>query len=1310
MKSINNICCFLSFLLALVLVRQSSAADLSSAQNRVAVMSQIVINEFLALNDSLNADEDGDYSDWIELYNIGPTSVDLTGWYITDDPAVRNGWQFPSLELGAQDHLLIWASGKDRRTGDFLHTNFKLKNEGEFVGLYDPTQAVMDTITFGLQTTNVSLARIPDGSGTFKLTNYPTPGETNRDKDTSQNSITLTSPNGGESWVVGSNHDITWSVSESVASVILEFSSDNGGNWNTIVSSTQNDGLYSWLLPDALSNGCLVRIIDATDRDPSDVSDGVFSLVARANVERFAVFELVLSTNKTYENPYQQVSVQATFLCPNGSKTIPGFWDGGNTWRIRFSPDIIGDWTFSTTSNDPDLITNGGFTCVSSTRKGGIMAMGQHPLHFQYQDGTPFWWFGETCWAAFSSNVSEALNSQTFQEYIDVRAGQGFNYLHGDLLFGANEGGAPFVGGVGNQVNPSFWQEVDRRVQYMNNKSMTVGLVLAWKYDDEDTSSNWIDFSDQQSRKNYCQYIAARYSAYNGVWILSGEYDEAPSLDPNSDAEWRELAYAVRDNDPHDRMMAIHGTELVENFADENWMSFGDYMQYDGDLHSGILDARDHAKPVVNAEDNGYFLEDKDGDGVPDSKYGNNLEDFRHALWDIAMAGGYFVTGFQSTYLGGMCDPGTFNVNDSKNDPAEDQISNIITFFSAVKWWEFLPSDSLVTGPGIHYCLSDFVGSYLVYVRGTTNTVQLNLVEVTTHEYAICCFDPRTGSWTDLPVQVSSTAVQLTTLDDQDWAFVIQKRPSTLTVTSPNGSEKWIVGSNHDITWSPGTGIDQVRLELSTDNSSNWTIIAVSTANDGSYNWTIPAVISNSCLIRISTTLNGVLLDVSDDVFSIVTPLPASLTITSPNGGERWVVNSLRNLKWNWTGIIVKVKLEYTTTGGANWVVIDDTTTNDGDKMWKVANTVSSTCQVRVSAVGDTTVNDASDSDFSIVGESPYNGNVVINEFLATNDSLNADEDGDYEDWLELYNLNTVMVDLSGYYLTDEPMNPYKWQLPTVLLGSHEYLLIWASNKNRTGVDSLHTNFKLNAAGDFLGLFDPLGAALDTLTFGTQTANVSLARIPDGSGAFQTTDVPTPAAKNHSQSVSVELAYFTVSRIDGNQVVLEWRIGSETSVNGFYIERRFQNQEFSQIGFIRGRNTTANPKVYTFVDCVPEEGVYSYRLKQVDFDGTFKYSSEMMADVLLPRVFTIEPNYPNPFNGTTTISFYCPSNSYSEVRIYNLQGELLRTLFNGNLNMGQKRMNWDGTDQHGTVVASGIYFIRISVVEQTKLIKAIYLK
>jgi len=154
--------------------------------NRDLPEAKLVINEFLALNTSAGGirDEDRELEGWIELYNPGEQSVDLTGWSLTDDEGVPDQWIFPNILLGAKQHLVVFTSGKDRRTpvaGGRLHTNFKLGADGEFLGLYsaDSPRRLASGISprYPSQRNEFSYGR--DTAGEWRYFSTPTPGSAN---------------------------------------------------------------------------------------------------------------------------------------------------------------------------------------------------------------------------------------------------------------------------------------------------------------------------------------------------------------------------------------------------------------------------------------------------------------------------------------------------------------------------------------------------------------------------------------------------------------------------------------------------------------------------------------------------------------------------------------------------------------------------------------------------------------------------------------------------------------------------------------------------------------------------------------------------------------------------------------------------------------------------------------------------------------------------------------------------------------------------------------------------------------------------
>lgn len=146
---------------------------------------------------------------------------------------------------------------------------------------------------------------------------------------------------------------------------------------------------------------------------------------------------------------------------------------------------------------------------------------------------------------------------------------------------------------------------------------------------------------------------------------------------------------------------------------------------------------------------------------------------------------------------------------------------------------------------------------------------------------------------------------------------------------------------------------------------------------------------------------------------------------------------------------------------------------------------------------------------------------VAINEVMASNTSTIADEDGSYEDWVELYNYGTTPVDLTGYGLTDNPAVPFKWVFPAVTMQPGTYLMVWNSDKNRTVPGQpLHTNWKISTSGETIVLTKPDTTIADQAPATALEDNVSIGRQPNGTGAWLFFYTATPGAANTGQGLT----------------------------------------------------------------------------------------------------------------------------------------------------------------------------------------------
>lgn len=146
-------------------------------------------------------------------------------------------------------------------------------------------------------------------------------------------------------------------------------------------------------------------------------------------------------------------------------------------------------------------------------------------------------------------------------------------------------------------------------------------------------------------------------------------------------------------------------------------------------------------------------------------------------------------------------------------------------------------------------------------------------------------------------------------------------------------------------------------------------------------------------------------------------------------------------------------------------------------------------------------------------------GDLVINEFMASNDATQADQDDEYDDWIELYNNTNSDIDVSGYFLSDDAEDPMQWEIPDgTVISANGYLMIWADNDEEQ--ESLHANFKLSASSESVILSDTDGSILDEVSYSDQTTDISYGRFPNGTGDFRVMN-PTFGTENNSDALSV---------------------------------------------------------------------------------------------------------------------------------------------------------------------------------------------
>lgn len=193
-------------------------------------------------------------------------------------------------------------------------------------------------------------------------------------------------------------------------------------------------------------------------------------------------------------------------------------------------------------------------------------------------------------------------------------------------------------------------------------------------------------------------------------------------------------------------------------------------------------------------------------------------------------------------------------------------------------------------------------------------------------------------------------------------------------------------------------------------------------------------------------------------------------------------------------------------------------------------------------------------------------------------------------------------------------------------------------------------------------------------------------------------------SKPRVNPVPVELAKFTVE-VKNDIVEIYWVTSTEINNYGFVIERKNEKNNWNEVGFVKGNGTTSLKHEYTFLDqnLVPGN-LYTYRLKQVDNNGSFKYSQEIQIDYS-PVRFMLYQNYPNPFNPKTTIRYQISQEVNVRLQIFDLSGKRVDILKNEKQQPGIYSIEWDATE-----FSSGLYFIRLDTGDFTEMKKGLLLK
>ena len=581
---------------------------------------------------------------------------------------------------------------------------------------------------------------------------------------------------------------------------------------------------------------------------------------------------------------------------------------------------------------------------------------------------------------------------------------------------------------------------------------------------------------------------------------------------------------------------------------------------------------------------------------------------------------------------------------------------------------------------------------------------------------------------------------------------------NSVTVSAPDGGEHWVIGTNQNITWtSQNVSNVKIEISTN-NGTSWTTVVASVPATPGSYAYTVPNTPSGLCLVKVSDVTNSAVSDVSNGTFTIsnqtsaydwevvTSPVTTDLTAVSiVNTQVAWICGNagvvLRSLDngttWSKVTNVTGNPDLYSISGiSSTTAIVGDGSGNiwrtiDGGTSWTKVSTNSGSFIDVVDFVDENLAYAVGDPTSSVwrLMKSTDGGATWA---LATSLAAASGEAG--------WNCSYDRIGTSVWFGTNKT-KIYKsstglegpWTSGTTGTSANTYGIAFSDANNGIAVvnDGTSTGGKMmktNNGGTTWSLINfPVTGTANLADFIDGTPYVWVGTFANGilhSTDYGTTWIadrlPTSvsgvnAIKVYKDAVNgiavgaaglilkstmgsiipVELTSFS-AKTSGKVVDLNWKTATETNNLGFEIQRKLEDGEWTNIGFRAGQGNSTEITLYSFIDDLSgiNSAKVSYRLKQIDFDGSFAFSDVVNVENTLPKTFTLEQNYPNPFNPSTKINYSVPLTSNVKLDVYSISGEKVATLVNEVKTAGAYSLEFNTESLNN--LASGMYIYRLS--------------
>jgi hypothetical protein len=1134
---------------------------------------------------------------------------------------------------------------------------------------------------------------------------------------TDQN-LTVVSPNGGEYWIVGDPVNITWESNNTSGKVKIELSRNNGLNWETLSASEPDDGHFAWTVTSPTSRNCRVRVSDV-DGNPIDRSDAVFEIADRP--------ELVVTSPVGGEDWRVETVQQITWRSINtsGAVKIEISRNNGMTWQTLANntpDDGLFDWSVTGPQSNQCLVRIADVDGTPAGVSNSTFLISVNPaIIILVPEGGENWAVGsdaEIRWA--STNTSGYVN-------VEISRDGGLN-----------------------------WTPI------LNN--IIDGGRCTWRVTDPPSNSCMIKVSDADGSPvatsaglfTILRVPTMAVTSPNGgeLWYEGTAHDLTWTssytsgtvqidISRNNGATWSNIVASTEDDGLFNWMVTgppaagcrIRIRDAVSGAQDQSDASFNIIPRPSIRVDAPNGGERWHIGQVEQIR-----WTTTNGTGQVRIEISRN----NGATWQVIAANVQDNGIYAWTVLGPVSEVCLIKVTD---------ISGLGQNVSDAPFEIGIALSFTVLAPngGETWHIGSTHDIMWTSVDGQDVNIQISRDGGTTWELLARTTDSGKYPWQVTAPATQNALIMVSNLDGNvfdtsNTTFVIQE-PPVIVVTAPNGGERWRIGSQQNIRWTSANTSGSVNISLSMDNGVNWIPLISNTPDNGSFSWTVTGSASSLCLIRIAD-VNEEVQDVCDATFEIAPAL--SYTVVSPNGGEIWYIGSGHDITWNSVDG-EEVNIHLSRNGGTEWELLA-TTADSGHYSWQVTGPASSNALIRVGNVAGT-VFDSSDRIFSIqeppeitvvrpnggerwqIGSQQgivwtsenTSGNVDI--FLSRDNSTtwtplasNTPDDGAYT-WtvmgpasascvIKVMDVNGGVMDVSdGLFEISvrpeitifAPNGNEDWRMES------QQEIRWQA-LNISGQVSIYLTRDNGANWEPIVNNTPNTGSYTWIVTGPSSDKCYMQVIDNVSGATDRSD-----------------GMFTIS--EKPRIIITWPNGGEACEIGKQYAVTWLSVNIGSVLKIQlSKNNggtwesltdnAANSGSFVWTAYEPKSDRCLVKISDPvtgasdvsDAVFAINYGTGVLSIQDSPKEFRLMQNYPNPFNPSTRITFQCPRRTDVNIYISNINGQRARTLVTGTFDTGTHSITWDGRDDYGRLLPSGIYFFTFETTYYKQTNRMLFMK